>query len=90
MKKKFPNVKKDLKMFLTSEEAKITKRDALRLGVGAMLALGMANAFLQKQASAQGSYIDNSVTPGRHVSHSSHGSHGSHASHGSHGSHGQW
>ncbi len=82
-KRKFPKIKKDLKVFLSSEEAKITKKKALRLGAGVIVTLGALNTALQKQASAQ-NYIDNAPATGRHVSHASH------ASHGSHGSHGQW
>lgn len=76
---KFPEIKRDLKMFLSSEEAKMTKKNALRLSAGIILALGMA-----KQAAAHTSQIDNSLATGRHISHASH------ASHASHGSHGQW
>ena len=84
MAKKFPEIKKDLKMFLSSEEAKMTKKNAFRLGAGIMLTLGVAKQVLAQHGSA----IDNTAAHrGRHVSHSSHGSH---ASHGSHGSHGQW
>lgn len=101
MIEKFPQIKKDLKMFLSSEEAKITKKDAFRLGSGIMLTLSMATLFPKKALAVEDystteSVIDNSGETGRHISHgshashASHGSHGSHGSHASHGSHGQW
>lgn len=76
MKKKYhqnlSKIKKDFKLFLTSEEGKIVEKNALKLGVSlAVIAaiLVLLGAMGPKDVQAECS------------AHSSHGSHGSHGSH---------
>jgi hypothetical protein len=105
MKKKkiLPAIKKDIKHFLLSEEAKMSKKNIAKIGLsltmlGVMLNTTTATAqhsssfFNEPSRGAHSSHASH----GSHTSHASHGSHGSHTSHashgahGSHGSHGQW
>lgn len=75
---KLPQLKKQLRDFLTSEEGKITKKDILKIGLS-LIALSL---MLPSEGAAQHtSGLRNDASQGRHVSHSSHGSHGSHGSH---------
>ncbi len=74
--KSFPKFKKDLKVFLASEEGKIVEKDAAKLGIALIAVAGFLGGIMNaKDAGA--------------ACHSSHGSHGSHGSHSSHGS-GGW
>jgi len=91
--KKIPQIKKDIKVFLTSEEAKITKKNALKMGLGisaALFILQSIESMASHDAHASTHVVENvnSGSParltGRHVAHNVH------SSHGSHGSHGQW
>lgn len=86
---KFPKFKKHAKMFLTSKEAKMTKKKAIYSGITVMAAFFAFSSV--KEAIAQHTehvncHIDNSGPTGAHHSQP----HTSHSSHGSHGSHGQW
>lgn len=81
--KRLPQLKKNIKDFLLSEEGKISKKDIAKVG----LSLAAIGLMIVPEAAAQHT---NCLTPGPgggHTSHSSHASHASHASHGSHGSH---
>ena len=86
---KLPKIKKDIGVFLSSEEAKIVKSKALKAGIG----LTMAAIALAKPLAALAQHTNyfsgnpNDCGCGCHVSHASHASHGSHASHASHASH---
>ena len=77
-----PSVKKNLKMFLTSEEGRIAKK---KIGgmAGMSMGVGMGVAALLM-------YVKSAEAACAHTSHGSHSSHASHASHGSHGSHGSY
>lgn len=88
-------LQESLLLFLSSEEGKIARGDALKaaslLGVvGAALgaseteALAQHSNYLHNSGGAPGAHYSH----GSHASHASHGSHGSHGSHASHGSHG--
>ena len=94
-KKILPAIKKDIKHFLLSEEAKMSKKSIANIGMsltmlGVMLDAGVAQAahtssfFNEPSRGAHSSH----GAHGSHASHSSHASHGSHSAHGSHGSHG--
>jgi hypothetical protein len=82
-KKSIPKIKKDIGIFLSSEEGKIVEKDVIGLGIAMIAVAGiLGGVMITKDANAQcaaGHYA--------HSSHSSHGSHASHASHGSHASH---
>ena len=90
-----PEVKKDLKAFLSSEEGRINKKNLIKLGT----ILFIASKLLQ-QGIAQGAeapefknipdvtHQAKTIAFSSHVSHASHSSHSSHSSHASHGSHG--
>lgn len=77
-----PAIKKDIKYFLLSEEAKISKKNIARIGLSLTMLGLMVNTGLA-QAEHESSYFNDPNRGG----HSSHGAHGSHSSHGSHGSH---
>lgn len=102
IRKKLPEMRKRMNMFLQSEEGKITKEQALTAAAAMMLVAGTAAGVkggrsargyeagakvLNRRAGLHGSHGSHG-SHCSHGSHSSHGSHGSHASHGSHGSHG--
>jgi len=90
-----PAIKRDIKLFLFSEEAKITKQSIFKIGMGLAVLGSMLNSHLpgamgQTHASSfynVGDHGEHSSGPGLHTSHASHGSHSAHGSHGSHGSH---
>lgn len=87
-RKRKRTLKAELLRFLSSEEGKIARGDALK--AAALLGLlGGTLAAVESEALAQHSnYLHNSGgAPGAHYSHGSHASHASHGSHGSHGSH---
>ncbi len=90
-KKNLPKIKKNLKSFLSSEEGKISKKNALKLGLGLTLLatiFGAKNIWAGHSSSTpHSSAFHNSGARGDHGSHSNHSSHNSHGSHGSHGSH---
>ena len=73
--KKIPSLKKSLRLFLTSEEGKITKTEINKMA-GASVGLGMGVVSLLLSVTSSEAAC----------THSSHGSHSSHASHNSHGS----
>jgi len=79
MKNKLPSIKKDLKVFLTSEEAKMTKKKAIKMGLGVLTVL-VVSQILSTEAEGHASYASQRNSRGAHVSHNSHGSHGSHGS----------
>ncbi|MBU4386832.1 MAG: His-Xaa-Ser repeat protein HxsA4 [Actinobacteria bacterium] len=83
-----PQIKKEVKSFLTREEGSITKKDAIKMSKIALVAgIGLAGAIKPDPTMAQTcNCCDPCPTHCSHSSHSSHGSHGSHSSHGSHGS----
>ncbi|MFC1474751.1 hypothetical protein ACFLQK_01790 [bacterium] len=90
-KAKLPEIKKEIKSFLTSEDGKVVKRGIvtgamvlLAIGVTAEMAYGHGSHG--NHAQWMNNYLHNSSNRGRHYSHYSHGSHASHNSHGSHGS----
>ena len=71
---KLPQIKKDIKVFLSSEEGRINKKSVAKIAMTFLaLGVGLAGAMKPDPASAACS----------HASHSSHGSHGSHSSHAS-------
>lgn len=79
--KKLPQIKKEIRDFLSNEEGKIVKKDIVKIG----LSLIALSAIFPSESSAQhANYLTNENKRGRHTSHSSHASHASHASHGSH------
>jgi len=90
VKNKIPQIKKDIRAFLTSEEGRINKKSVAKIAV-TFLALGMGLAGVMKAdpTSAACSHASHAsyASHGSHSSHGSHASHGSHSSHGSHGSH---
>ena len=89
MKKNFlPQIKKDIKHFLFSEEGKVTEQNIVRIGMGLTMLGIMLNATEAFSAHSSSFVNDATISRGKHVSHAAHGSHGSHSSHGSHGSHG--
>lgn len=69
---KLPQIKKDIKAFLTSEEGKINKKDAAKIALG-ILSLGIVLAGAIKADSVSAA-----------CSHASHGNHSSHSSHANH------
>lgn len=84
--KKLPELKKNIKDFLLSEEGGIHKKDIFKAG---LFLVAASIVIVPTQALAATHTNDFIFTgTGGHTSHSSHASHASHASHGSHGSHG--
>ena len=87
-KNPFPQIKKDIKAFLTEEEGSMLKKDVVKVGLGLLvLGLGLKSGMNVNDASAApccrcGSYVPSDgvpVTPGTcspttHCSHSSHSS----------------
>ena len=69
-------LKKNIRMFLNSEEGKMLDADIVKAGI----ALGILGAAVDAHAQAFPMH-DNYFTQTGHVSHQSHGSHGSHGSH---------
>jgi len=87
-RRKFPEMKKRIKMFLHSEEGKITREQAAAVATSLMLIAATVGAKGGEPVRRR--YLTPNHRAGLHGSHASHGSHcshGSHASHGSHGSH---
>lgn len=79
---KFPEIKKDITAFLTSEEGKVTKKKIV-IGAITLAMLSIATdsfATHTNHGSSSGSYLHNSASMGRHYSHAVHSSHGSHNS----------
>jgi hypothetical protein len=68
-----PNIKKELKKFLVSEEGKIVEKSAVKLGVTLLAVAGIVSGIM-KPSDVNADCL--------HGSHSSHGSHGSHGNHG--------
>jgi len=84
MKNKLPQIKKDIKDFLTSEEGRINKKDIVKISMKVLaLGIGLAGVMKADPSSAACTHASH----GSHASHASHASHGSHASHASHASH---
>ena len=96
MEKKKSKLKKNIKMFLNSEEGKMLDADIVKTGI----AMGIMGAALSDASAlptplVHANYFTatthvSHMSHGSHASHSSHSSHASHASHGSHGSHGSY
>lgn len=94
----FSKVKKDISLFLRSEEAKVLKKNVAKLGLTAS-AIAMIMAQQVQEASAQTTHSDShadSTSHGDHTSHTdgashtdAHNSHTSHADHtsGTHSEH---
>jgi hypothetical protein len=86
-KKSIPKIKKDIGIFLSSEEGKIVEKDVIGLGIAMIAVAGiLGGVMITKDANAQCVHTSHG-SHASHASHSSHGSHGSHASHASHSSH---
>ena len=81
--KKTPQLKKNLKSFLLSEEGKISKKQIVKVGLG----LAAASLILDPKKAMPQTHSNTFFATGEggHDSHSSHASHGAHGSHGSHG-----
>lgn len=102
MKKKIkiPNLKKEIKDFLLSEEGKISKIDVAKIGISlAVLSMMFQSKIVSAGHSSSIPHSSGAVGhsnqflfsgSGGHDSGPPHISHGVHASHGSHGSHAQW
>jgi hypothetical protein len=84
-KRRFPQLKKEIKDFLLSEEGKICKKDVFKAGM--FLAVAGMMIFPAEALAQHTNQFNYSTTGGGHTSHSSHASHASHSSHGSHSSH---
>ncbi|MFA6002581.1 MAG: hypothetical protein WC881_00785 [Elusimicrobiota bacterium] len=84
--KRARKVRKNLAMFLTSEEGKILKGNVVKTATFLGL-LGAAMLPGDDALAQHSNYLHNSGGTGAHYSHGSHASHASHASHGSHSSH---
>lgn len=69
--KYLPKIKKDLKVFLMSEEGKIVEKNAAKLGISLLVIAGALSGIM-KPEDVQGACV--------HTSHGSHGSHGNHSS----------
>ncbi len=81
-----PGIKKKLSAFLTSEEGKITRKQAVKIA-STLLAAGFAvsnsfSASIKNAVMTDTTNIAGSIQPAAFTK-----QHGSHASHGSHGSH---
>jgi len=63
--KKFPQIKKDIKEFLTSEEGKVNKKDITKIAL-TVLMLGIATAGITRPQDA-----DAACLHGNHTSHAS-------------------
>jgi len=85
-KKKFPQIKKDIKDFLLSEEGKVSKKNIAKLGVSLAV---LAVIFEPEAAAAHNSSLFTSGTGGHTSAHSNHSNHGNHGNHGNHSS-GGW
>ena len=77
-----PKIKKELKMFLVSEEGKIVEKNAVKLGVTLLAVAGILSGVMKP--------TDVNAACGSHMNHGSHASHASHGSHGNHGRGGGW
>jgi len=80
MDKKKSRVKKNIKMFLNSEEGKMLDADIVKAGI----ALGILGTAVDAHAVGWNQAHKNYFSSSGHTSHQSHGSHSSHGSHGSH------
>lgn len=102
-KNKLPQIKKDLRAFLTEEEGVISKKSVVDTGLVLMLlatffgsSMRDASAFFHGSSGTHGSwnYGTHTSQAGPHTSsipgeHCSHGAHGAHGSHDAHAS-GGW
>lgn len=79
-KTKFPQIKKDIKDFLLSEEGKVSKKNIAKIG----MSLTVLGLLLQPE-SAQAQHTSNlfAGNPGANSGHSS--THANHSNHGNHG-----
>lgn len=75
-KSKIPQIKKDIKAFLTSEEGRINKKDAAKIAMS-LLVLGVALTGTMKPESISAGTCNCCTPCPSHCSHSSHSSHGS-------------
>ena len=88
-KKKLPSIKKNIEVFLTSEEGKLSKKSALDLGIGLIaLSLLVSRAYPGK-ADAITDHVNHSNHSSHSSAHSAHSScHSNHSScHSNHSSH---
>jgi hypothetical protein len=89
-KKKLPQIKKEIKDFLLSEEGKISKKNIAKLGISlVILAMTLQPQIAQGQHTSHSSHSNTFFSGGRggHNSNTPHSS--SHANHHNHGS-GGW
>jgi hypothetical protein len=89
-----PEVKKDLKAFLTSEEGRINKKNLVKIGTILFVASKLLQQGITQGAEAPEfknipdvTHQAKKIAFSSHVSHASHASHASHSSHSSHTSH---
>ena len=68
---KIPQIKKNLKTFLLSEEGKMTKKDIAKMAVVIIAVAGAVGGAVR--------HSDAALSSCGHASHGSHGSHGSHS-----------
>ncbi|RJP28239.1 MAG: hypothetical protein C4533_07125 [Candidatus Omnitrophota bacterium] len=79
-KKRIPQIRKDLKDFLISEEGKITKKDITKVGLS-LIAISMMVTPESAYPQTHTNMFFSSAGGSGHNSHTSHSSHGSHGSH---------
>ncbi|MBU1255300.1 hypothetical protein KKH35_00320 [Patescibacteria group bacterium] len=77
-KNKLPQIKKDIKDFLTREEGNMIKKDVAKIAIG-LLVLGISLAPAMK--------ADPAMAACKHSSHSSHSQHSQHSNHSNHSNH---
>lgn len=83
-KNKIPKIKKDLSLFLSSEEAKINRKSALRFSLSCLLAIyafRAEEAFGHQDHSQSTDLLSNPSGRGEHNAGPVHTSHGVHANH---------
>lgn len=68
--KNFPQIKKDFKVFLTSEEGKIVEKDAVKLGIILLTAAGVLGG-LMKSSDVSALTCNQTCCHESHASHSS-------------------
>lgn len=82
--KNIPQIKKDLKFFLMSEEGKIVEKDAVKLGIILFAAAGILSGVMKATD------VNAAVDCDQNCCHESHGSHASHSNDGGGCSWGTW
>ena len=78
-KEKIPQIKKDIKAFLTSEEGRINQKDIARIGLG-VLVIGLGLAGIAKPSSTMAGTCNCCAPCPTHCSHSAHSAHSAHSS----------